>query len=149
MKKKLPILLFIIAFLAFGFFYYKYTQYYYGDKCYQEFVIETEKDSYTLDYAPSFSIPVSLENNSRTSVDTSNNYYLSYHLLDENGNELVHDGILTVVDVGPFSSQDVEMAFQIPEPGTYTLVLDMLQEGVLWFENNGGTVKNITITVKP
>lgn len=148
MKKKLLILLFIVALAAFGFGYFKYTQYYYGEKCYQEFVIETQKDSYTFDYAPALSIPVSLKNNSRTSVDTSNGFYLSYHLLDANGKELVYDGIRTIIDVGPFSEQDVEMSFEVPEPGTYTLILDVLDEGELWFEKGGGTVKEISITVK-
>lgn len=149
MKKKLLILLFIAALLVFGVFYYKYTQYYYGDKCYQEFVIETEQDAYTIDYTAASTIPVHLENPSRNSVDTSNGYYLSYHILDENGNEIVHDGVQTIIDVGPFSTQDVEMTFEVPAPGTYTMVVDVLKEGVLWFESGGGTVKNITITVKP
>lgn len=148
MKKKLLILLFIVALAAFGFGYFKYTQYYYGSKCYQEFSIETEKASYTFNYAQTLTIPVSLGNTSRTSVDTSNGFYLSYHLLDENGKELVYDGIRTIIDVAPFSKQDVEMSFEVPEPGTYTLVIDVLDEGELWFENGGGTVKEVTVTVK-
>lgn len=149
MKKKLLILLFLIVFLAFGIFYYKYTRYYYGDKCYQEFVIETEKDAYTFDYAPAFTIPVHLENHSRLSIDSGNGFYLSYHILDENGNELVHDGVQTVLDVNPFSEQDLEMTFAVPEPGTYTMVVDALKVGELWFEAGGGTPKEITLTIMP
>lgn len=148
MKKKLLILLFILAFVAFGIGYYKYTQYYYGTQCYQEFTIDTQMDSYTFPYRQTLSIPVSLGNNSRNSVDTSNGYYLSYHLLDKDGKELVHDGIRTILDVAPFSGQDVEMSFEVPEPGTYTLVIDVLKEGSLWFEDGGGTVKKVTVVVE-
>ena len=36
-----------------------------------------------------------------------------------------------------------------PQPGTYTLELDMVQEGVAWFGARGGTPLHITVQVIP
>ncbi len=148
MKKKLLIILFVVAFIAFGIGYYKYTQYYYGAKCYQEFSIKTEEDTYTVNYAPAMAIPVSLDNPSRNAIDSSNSYYLSYHLLDADGKEIETDGCRTPIDVNPFSTQDLEMSFEVPEAGTYILVLDIVKEGEFWFENMEGQPTEITVTVK-
>ena len=50
----------------------------------------------------------------------------------------------------PGKTADLELLITAPtRPGTYTLEIDMVQEGVAWFGGRGGTPVRVRITVQP
>jgi hypothetical protein len=50
----------------------------------------------------------------------------------------------------PGQAADLELLITAPaQPGTYTLEIDMVQEGVAWFGARGGTPLRVAITVQP
>ena len=62
---------------------------------------------------------------------------LSYHLLDASGNAIVWDGPRTplTADVAPGASATFSLSYVAPsKEGTYTLVIDLVREGVSWFQ---------------
>lgn len=134
--------------LLLGFGYYRYTNYYYGAQFYKECAIITEKDSYTFSGRDKRNIPVTVKNPSRVSLTQSNNYFLSYHLLDASGKEVDRDGERTPLNVDPFRSETLSMDFQVPEPGSYQLEIDVVRDGYYWHEDLGGKTTTISIFVK-
>lgn len=45
---------------------------------------------------------------------------------------------------------DLELLITAPaQPGTYTLEIDMVQEGVAWFDARGGMSLRVRIAVQP
>ena len=62
---------------------------------------------------------------------------VSYHLLDPSGNVVVWDGPRTplTADVPPGQSATITLAYTAPsKAGTYVLVIDLVREGVSWFQ---------------
>jgi len=50
----------------------------------------------------------------------------------------------------PGKTADLELSITAPtQPGTYSLEIDMVQEGVAWFGTRGGTPLRVTIVVQP
>ena len=75
---------------------------------------------------------------------------LSYHILDAAGRALVWDGPRTSLgaDVLPGQARTLNMTFAAPATtGTYTLVVDLVREGIGWFESLGSTPARIPISV--
>jgi SpoIID/LytB domain protein len=65
---------------------------------------------------------------------------LSYHLLDGNGSALVWDGPRTPLggDIAVGASRQLTIGYTAPTTaGTYTLVVDLVREGVAWFGSLG------------
>jgi hypothetical protein len=53
-------------------------------------------------------------------------------------------------DVLPGASVDLAPVVRAPDaPGTYTLVLDMVSEGITWFESQGHTPERLQVVVEP
>ena len=70
----------------------------------------------------------------------SNPVDLSYHLLDENGNPVIWDGprIPLGGDIAVGASKQFTIGYTAPTTaGTYTLVIDLVREGVAWFQSLG------------
>lgn len=134
--------------LLLGYGYYRYTNYYYGSQFYKECAITTEKDSYAFSGKDKLSIPVTVKNPSRVSLTQSNNYFLSYHLLDASGKELDRDGERTPLNVAPFRSETLSMDFQVPDSGSYQLEIDVVRDGYYWHEDLGGNTITIAVSVK-
>lgn len=70
--------------------------------------------------------------------------------LDEKGNIVVHDDCRIILprDVPSKDEVEVYLAITAPdEPGRYVLVVDMMQEGVAWFENKGSRAAKALVTV--
>jgi hypothetical protein len=134
--------------LFFGYCYYRYTNFYYGEQFYKDCTLTTQQDAYTFAQGDPLSIPVTVKNHSRVSMTTSSNYYLSYHLLDENGKELDVESVRTDLEIAPFRSQEVSLSFQVPGPGTYQLEADVVREGYYWYADLGGNPITVTVTVR-
>lgn len=141
-------LVILCVLLVLGYGYYRYTNYYYGQQFYKECLISSKSDSYVFSDGEKLEIPVFVDNNSRNTLKSSNNYYLSYHLLDESGKELDHDGLRTPLGAGAFSSQEVAMGFEIPKPGAYQLEVDIIREGYYWHGDLGGKTLKLNIMVE-
>lgn len=75
---------------------------------------------------------------------------VSYHWYDSAGNLLVWDGARTQLaqDIAPGASTTVSLAVRTPAaPGQYTLVVDLVEEGVTWFADDGATPLRIPVSV--
>ncbi|MGH2471312.1 MAG: SpoIID/LytB domain-containing protein [Candidatus Limnocylindria bacterium] len=75
---------------------------------------------------------------------------LSYHLLDGNGKALIWDGprIPLGGDVAVGASKQLTVGYTAPSTaGAYTLVIDLVREGVSWFESLGSRPFRQTFTV--
>jgi peptidoglycan hydrolase-like amidase len=65
---------------------------------------------------------------------------LSYHLLDDSGNPVIWDGprILLGGDIAVGASKQLTIGYAAPNTaGTYTLVVDLVREGISWFQGLG------------
>lgn len=133
--------------LVLGYGYYRYTNYYYGEQFYKGCTITTAEDSYTFSKGDTLSIPVTVDNHSRESLTKSNNYALSYHLLDASGKELDDEGVRTDLNAAPFHSDTLSMDFEVPEAGSYQLEIDVVREGYYWHEDLGGKTITVSVTV--
>src|SRR5207253_433525 len=70
----------------------------------------------------------------------SNPVDLSYHLFDENGNPVIWDGprIPLGGDIAVGASKQFTITYTAPSTaGTYTLVIDLVREGIAWFASLG------------
>jgi SpoIID/LytB domain protein len=75
---------------------------------------------------------------------------LSYHILDGAGRAVVWDGARTPLggDVLPGQSKDLSLTFSVPgSSGSYTLVVDLVREGIGWFEGTGSPPARVPLSV--
>jgi len=75
---------------------------------------------------------------------------LSYHILDAAGRAVVWDGARTSLggDVLPGQSKSLGLTFTVPgSSGTYTPVVDLVREGIGWFEGTGSPPARVPLTV--
>ena len=97
-------------------------------------------DAIIADAEEVISIPLTLSNNTTNTVLSSSYkmpFYLSYHILDENGKVYLHDGIRTSIeDVFPLSALETFINIIVPsEKGRYTIQVSFVQENCVWGEN--------------
>ncbi len=79
-----------------------------------------------------------------------NAVHLSYHWLDRKGKVVVFDGLRTALpsDVRPGESVKLNATIQAPDrPGSYTLEITLVQEGVDWFPDRDGDKLTISVNV--
>ncbi len=75
---------------------------------------------------------------------------LSYHIFDASGNAVLWDGTRTPLggDVPPGGVKTLQLGFVAPSTsGTYTLVIDLVREGIGWFADGGSPPARITFGV--
>lgn len=100
-----------------------------------------------------YTLPVTLANQgvAAWSSTGANPVHLSYHWLDASGAAAVWDGERTALpDIAPGGTQTVKMRVATPEAaGEYTLVIDLVREGVAWFETLGNQAPRVEATVAP
>ena len=77
---------------------------------------------------------------------------LGAHWLDESGHPLAWDASRVELpkDVEPRAATTIPLDVTAPDrPGRYTLVLDLVQEGVAWFAERGTLPAKLSVTVAP
>jgi SpoIID/LytB domain protein len=103
-------------------------------------------------WAESKTLAVKLTNNGNIPWNAAgaNPVNLSYHILDAAGRAVVWDGIRTPLggDVLPGQSKDLSVTFTTPgNSGGYTLVVDLVREGIGWFEGTGSPPARVPLSV--
>ncbi len=77
---------------------------------------------------------------------------LSYHWHDTAGNTVVWDGIRTPLgaDVAPGATVTLQANIATPATaGSYSLTLDLVREGVAWFQSFGSAPLSLSVVVAP
>ena len=100
----------------------------------------------------SYTMDVTVKNAGAASWNATgtNRIDLAYHWLDGSGNAVVWDGVRTFLaaDVAPGASATIHASVAAPlGAGTYTLVFDMVREGVSWFAGLGSAPFRTAATV--
>lgn len=103
-------------------------------------------------WAEQKTIPVTLNNTGNIPWNATgpNPINLSYHLLDASGRAVVWDGTRTPLggDVAPGQSKTLNITFVVPATtGSYTLVVDLVREGIGWFEGTGSPPARVPLSV--
>ena len=96
------------------------------------------------------SIEVTVDSRSFHDTDSGQNMFLSYHIRDAVGNVVVYDGLRTALEPIPARGIKKEKVdVEIPtEAGSYTVEIDMVEENVAWFSEQGMPTLSIPLTVK-
>lgn len=87
--------------------------------------------------------------------DDSKRVFVTYHWFDKSGGQVVWDGIRTKLprDLPPKDSiiganLTIDLSVHAPsQPGQYFLMIDLVQEGVQWFADNGSETPRIEFNV--
>ncbi len=102
-------------------------------------------------------LPISIFNNGIASIPSigkpENNLRVlaTYHWLKENGEVAVWDGLRTVLpeDIPKGKSLDIQLAIKAPAmKGRYILVIDLVQEGAMWFAGVGSQTANLAYVIE-
>lgn len=115
--------------------------------------IMTEQEVYEFSTEMSeYAIPVKIENNSNRMLSSAagQDVFLSYHLYDLNGNILVYDNARSPFSESIFANSKGKSELHIVpvESGEYIIGIDIVQENVAWFSDNGNEEKRVRIIVK-
>jgi len=99
-----------------------------------------------------YDVPIALKNSGAATWNAAapNNINISYHWSDAAGKTVIWDGLRTplAADVAPGASANVTLKVGTPrDPGTYTLTIDLVREGIGWFASFGGTPYRVPATV--
>gem|GEM_PF-3849181 len=81
-----------------------------------------------------------------------NHVRISYHWYDQSGNCVIWDGVRTELpqSIPPGGEVVVPVKVVAPsQPGTYTLKIDAVQEGIAWFSWAAGPVLQGTVQIDP
>ncbi|MBE0460429.1 MAG: hypothetical protein IBX60_02170 [Candidatus Aminicenantes bacterium] len=115
--------------------------------------IRTEKRKYDVEEGKRFPVRLKLKNTGTKTWETTgpNACYLSYHLLDANGNILAFDNRRFHLPKTVIPNESINMILSIRSPleqGEYILEFDLLREGIAWFKDNGSPTTKISVEVK-
>lgn len=116
---------------------------------YKSIILSTEMSSLEFDRGGrDFTIPVRVQNGSDANLFSSNDFYLTYHVLDVNGNVTRWDNERTEINVLKGGEEEIEVIGTAPnEAGNYRLTIDIVKEGVEWYSSQGMDVVTIFIKV--
>jgi len=101
-------------------------------------------------------VPVTLINLGTEIISSRKKYpiNLAYHILDDNGNIVVFDGIRTPVYdfIGNRQEKHLQMKLQIPNSldraKSYTIVITLVAEGCFWFDLEGENKTDVSLCVQ-
>ena len=115
-------------------------------------VFESNQTPATMRAGTVYTIPVRIRNAGRQTWQHAgaNPVHLSYHWQDSNGTISVYDGLRTALAADVIYGSYDEVNARVlapPNPGSYTLVWDMVREGFFWFANQGSLPWEVRVTV--
>ncbi|MBF0524171.1 MAG: hypothetical protein HQK56_03635 [Deltaproteobacteria bacterium] len=121
----------------------------FAEESFYSYQLSIEGEFPAINSGQQYIVPVRVKNTSASewkySPDQAIN--LSYHWLDENGAEVVHDGERTLIPQG-FREGVLKAKIIAPnKPGKYICELDLVHEFVSWFAGKGAKPIRIPVTV--
>jgi hypothetical protein len=116
-------------------------------------LIRLERENYTVLEGERAEIRLRMKNKGKKvwSSQEENPCFLSYHLLDENGETLRYDNRRFPLPREVQPSQSVQMTIIMRSPlerGKYILEFDLLREGVAWFKDYGSPTSRVPLLVR-
>lgn len=94
-------------------------------------------------------IEVEIKNNTAnyfSSRYTSDATYIAYHVFDAEGHLIEPEGVRTGIEIAPYSTSRVKMKVILPDAGgKYKIKVDMVTEGVTWFEAQGAQTATVDV----
>lgn len=95
-------------------------------------------------------IEVKIKNKTSYNLDSSQNYFLSYHLLDSKGKTIKYENKRTSLsNILQGRVTNVELIVSVPKTaGEYKLEIDMVKENKFWYKNRGNRTAITTLIVK-
>lgn len=117
---------------------------------YKSIVLSTEIPSFELERGGrEFTIPVKVKNGSGTDLFSFQDIFITYHIMDLDGNVLRWDNERTELTVLNDRMEIINVTGTAPnEAGEYLLVIDIVMEGVEWYSVKGMNVINVPIKVQ-
>jgi hypothetical protein len=114
--------------------------------------LKIAKQKYETTAGSRIELTLSIANRGRATWTSNGNnpYYLSYHLLDENGGTIQFDNrrFPFTHKVKPGKSIDKTISIRSPlHEGNYTLEFDLLRENLFWFNEHGSETLKILLAV--
>ncbi|MFC2165111.1 hypothetical protein ACFLT2_08970 [Acidobacteriota bacterium] len=116
-------------------------------------LIETARKNYTTAAGGRIDMTISIENRGKATWTSTveNPYYLSYHLLDENGGILQFDNRRFPFSHKVKPGEKIETTITVRSPltgGNYTLEFDLLREDLFWFKDYGSNTQEVLLAVR-
>lgn len=102
-------------------------------------------------------LPISIHNNgvalipSGKKTDGSFVILATYHWFHADGSLAVWDGLRTKLPADIAKGKSIEVPLSLrapPEPGRYSLVIDLVQEGALWFADTGSQTATLKYLIE-
>ena len=115
-------------------------------------LIKTSENRYSTTTGERIEIPLEIINQGKVTWSPIGDYpfYISYHLLDANGQTLKFDNRRYSLpkNTAPGERVDVTVDIRSPlEKGEYILEFDLLREGLFWFADQGSKTSRVALTV--
>lgn len=151
MRRKLITLVLLIVSAVALYVNYGVTKAYYDSNYYRVEIMSDENELVLTENAIATKINIVLKNKSRKIISSDNNIFLSYHLYDLDGREIVYDNARTQIKkVNPFAvSEVIPLIVERPvERGVYMVKVDMVEEYVAWFAEKGNPTLDLKLTVQ-
>lgn len=83
-------------------------------------------------------IQVHIKNNTPDTLSSQSNIYCAYRIYDFNGAIVLEGKHLPLKEVEKRKSTDMRLKIEAPlSKGSYTIKIDLVEEGVTWFEDQG------------
>lgn len=119
--------------------------------------IQVKSPIRSLNIKQKIELPISIVNNGTASIPSEGKdggkfkVNATYHWLREGGEVAVWDGLRTPLPKDILKGKELEMPLVIEapgEPGRYILVIDLVQEGAVWFEQTGSQTARMLFNIK-
>ena len=95
-------------------------------------------------------VDVLVKNKTLETIDSVDNYFLSYHLYDGNGSLVSYDNIRTPLSaVGSGHTSEAKLLVDVPaNGGEYFIKVDIVKENEFWYEDKGNKAAASRLIVK-
>lgn len=101
--------------------------------------IDSYQKNITTGSGQNIRVNTRLKNKMYYVLSSKDNYFISYHLYNENDGLIQFDNIRTNIDnIEPGGAKDVNVQIKAPiEKGKYKIKFDIVKEGEYWFGDRG------------
>lgn len=114
-------------------------------------IFTTEQENYEfVENDNGHSIGVKVKNKANRRLSSVDNFFVSYHLYDLDGNVISEDNMRTELPKALFTGDSVDIDVHLTHlaPGEYIIGFDMVQEYVEWFSAYEDIEKKVKVTIR-